>query len=239
MNDYIEAIYPAQSIEIDIDGITLTVHRARFRLHLILSRLQAAITTSLADSNARAAHTQIKEYLALAGIPPEIIDNAAGITLITLYLQIQHFNAFQFDGLPFLATPEADDRHGTPDIESLPYDYEGREWAGWVTTLANAFGWSRSAIFEMWPEEVACYMQEAHLIRYEDLEYQRRLSEVSYGYNKTTKKTTYTPLPKPAWMAGVQVQKTYKINPSMLPAGNVINFEAQSNGVESTQAETE
>lgn len=116
--------------------------------------------------------------------------------------------------------------NGKLKIDPVPYDYKDRSWALWVHKLASRYGWTREQVFDLWPEEAACYMQEIMVSEFQEYEEIRVLSEVSYKYDKLTKTSKYIDLPKPSWMLSKSDNlPIYRIRKTILPVGDIYRGE--------------
>lgn len=211
MNGYLDAINPVQGCYAVLSRGKRWIDRARLGLHLRLSRLLEEFETA---TDAPDLARLVRSYLAACGIK----DDGPGLPQIAAFCQLVELNNWQWR-LAFMARSEAADTKPA-------YDYPHRVWAWWVHKIATRYGWGREQIFELWPEEAAAYLQEIFVAEFEEEEARRALSDVSYEYNKVTKKSRFVPLPRPAWMVSEEKEevKTQKILKSMLPQGNVIDL---------------
>lgn len=134
-----------------------------------------------------------------------------------VFSMIEGFEKFTPNSsLPILNPPK--------DGKKSDWDYEGRSWMYFSHLLANAYGWTLEYIAEMDVNEAIGQIQEILTSEYLDQEFTHSLSEVSYTYNKNTKKSDYKPLPRPYWMRPVsQPTKKVRIRRDMLPMGHVVD----------------
>jgi len=215
MDGYLDALNPVQGSYITLCNKPVWVDRARFGLHLRLSELDQKFESSTAADEMAAI---IRAYLAMCGIEDT---EASNIELLLAFSHLRQLNNWQWI-LPFMSGSAGAGQ------DKPPYDYEGRYWAWWVHELASRYGWSRDEIFNLWPEEAAVYLQEILISKIEEAEQARSLSEVSYRYDKQTKKSKFIPMPKPGWMVGDVANgnepKKVKILKGFLPVGNVIDI---------------
>lgn len=202
MNRYLDAIAPNQ-------GITLAgrfLPRARLGLHLQLSRLHTEFEQA---SGATETAFIIQEYLShydLTGL--------SGPDALYHFACLLSLNQWQWS-LPFMLASK-------PDKKPEAYEYQDRTYAWYVHKLASRYSWTREYIFNLWPEEFACYLQEifvSELDEYEDL---YRLHEIAYVYDKSTKRSKYQPLPRPEWMDPPIAPPVIRIHRGFLPSGLVI-----------------
>ena len=111
----------------------------------------------------------------------------------------------------------------------LPWEYEGRSWYYWLNLFAMNYGWNDEQVGVLDIDSAIGLYQEITIDQQLTNEWEWGLSEVSYVYNKSTKKSHYQPLPRPDWMRRIvgkpQPVKTYKMPVAMMPAGVVINLD--------------
>jgi len=108
------------------------------------------------------------------------------------------------------------------------WDYSGRLWYFYANIFASAYGWSEKQIAGLSVDAALSYMQEILTAEQFEKEFQHRLAETSYSYDKATKKSKYIPLPKPYWMVAKKkdVPKVISIRADMLPVGVIEKFHA-------------
>lgn len=210
MDGYLDAVNPAQHTDVWLGGAVHRVERARLGLHLRLAQLALRFDQANGVEEKVGA---VRDYLALCGLEAQGI----GVEQLVAYAELRLLNGWQWD-LPFMRRPGGD---GKPP----PYDYPDRNWAWWIHKLASRYGWTRDQIFELWPEEAACYLQEIFVSEFDEAEERRSLSEVSYRYDKATKKSRFIPLPRPGWMVGSKPPGKVRIPRSWLPVGEVIKLD--------------
>lgn len=211
---FLELIYQHQGQVVILAGGRQFVARSRLGIHIQLERLSAEISKSLVEGDHKQASNCIKEYLSLAGL--EIPEQAMGTELLLAYRQLRKLNA--------LRQPAAFMLEETKPGRLPPYDYLGRQWALWVHKFASRYGWTPDEIWQLWPEEAGYYMQEIIVSEYDDADAQRALSQVTYRYNKSSKKYTWHPLPRPTWMVRGPA-KPRRIRKTILPVGHIIKLE--------------
>lgn len=210
MKGFLDAIAP-QSVTITLAGAPLTVERARLGLHLFLAREAERAFGALGGGNTVMAAAHIGQYIRLAcGDHP----GASGTEMIAAFLALAELNMPLFS----LAFMEATFDKSSP----LAYDYPDRGYALWVHRLASRYGWTREEIFDLWPEEFTCYLQEILVSEYDEEDRLRVLSEMAYHYDKATKTMNFRPLPRPAWMSGQKERKTFRIHRAYLPMADEI-----------------
>lgn len=109
--------------------------------------------------------------------------------------------------------------------ESKPadWDYDGRNWFYFSHLLAHAYGWDIEYIAKLDANEALKYLQEILVDDQLEKEFYYRLSEVAYPYNKSTKKSEFSPMKRPYWMKPLAPQtiKRIKIRKDLLPVGYI------------------
>ena len=211
MDGYFDAISD-QSITIRLAGCDVILPRARLGLHLQLSRLAQEFEQAPGWSEIAQA---IQAYYDALGID---ISGAHPVEILGSFLILKRANSWQW-ALAFMNEPKGEDK-------PAPYDYPDRNWAWVVHKLASRYSWTRLQIMELWPEEVACYLQEILVSEANEAEERHSLSELAYRYDTTSKTSIYQPLPRPGWMVGsTEMPKPVKILRSMLPYGPIYNLE--------------
>jgi len=210
MPGFLDAVDPGQHADVILAGVIRRVGRARLGLHLRLSRLVEAFDAS---DDADELAGSIRKYLSLCGLQPE----GTGSELLVAYAALRRVNGWQWE-LPFMRDQvEA-------STKAIPYDYPDRTWAWWIHRLASRYGWTRDEIFDLWPEEAACYLQEIFVSEFDEAEERRSLSELAYKYDKGSKRSRYVPLPRPNWMAGKEPPTRRQVRRDMVPIGVVIDL---------------
>jgi hypothetical protein len=133
-----------------------------------------------------------------------------------VFSMIDGFQKFNPKPLPILEPPK--------DNKKSDWDYEERTWNYFSHLLADSYGWTLEYIAEMDVNEALGHIQEVLTSEYLNQEFHHSLSEISYSYNKNTKKSDYKPLPVPYWMRPtIKPIKKFRIKRSMLPVGYVID----------------
>lgn len=212
MNRFLD-VFLEQKVIILIDGQVQEVDRAALGLHLHLSRLTEMFLKVRDQGDVQEMHQIIVEYLSQCKVK-----EGSGLEMLNAFYQIQMLNQWQWE-LPFMSGTDK------PKVD-IPYDYNDRNWALWIHKLATRYGWTREQIFNLWPEEAACYMQEILVSEFQEYEEVRVLSEVSYKYDRFTKTSKYIDLPKPDWMQSkAEDLPIYRVRRSILPVGDIYRGE--------------
>ena len=113
-----------------------------------------------------------------------------------------------------------------PKQKEEPWEYSGRSWYVYANMLAGAYGWDYEKIAKLDVADALALIQEILVDDQLEKEFYHHLSEISYVYDKSTKKSEYKKLPRPSWMVrqGVKNSKPVKIEKRLLPVGNVVNL---------------
>ena len=110
----------------------------------------------------------------------------------------------------------------------MPWEYLGRTWYFWVNTFAERYGWSEKEIAKLDIDDAIGLYEEILVDEQLEKEWSWSLSEISYQYNKSTKKSKYVPLERPDWMKPIIGKKKplpkTKILRAFMPKGNVIQL---------------
>lgn len=212
--NYLEATAAGQGATIHGQWVA----RARFGNHLRLAILVKEFKEALIARDAGSMSQAISAYFSLAGLDPT---GLTGVEQMGAFGALISLNTIKWL-LPFQEWQQTvEDDELTP----VPYHYEGRGWAWHVHRLATRYGWTPTQIFELWPEEVAAYMQEIMVSEFDEWDRSRSLSELGYKIDKTTKEASFHPTPRPGWMVPPPKETIFRIKRSMIPLGNVVKLE--------------
>lgn len=123
--------------------------------------------------------------------------------------------------LPILSAKEK----GKP----LPWEYDGRTWYFWLNMFAANYGWDSERVSVLDIDDAIALYQEIVIDQQMSQEWEWGLSEVSYEYIPSLKKSKFRPLPRPSWMLTTasserKPEKKVKILKSMLPQGKVVEL---------------
>lgn len=215
--DFLAVIDPSQ-------GITLAgqfIARPRLGLHLRLGKLSDEIQDALRAADSSRVAALIRKYFWLTGFDS---NGLTGIEQLEAYNTLFELNRIKML-FAFQLSPISDPK------EKVPYEYEGRNWAWWIHKLASRYGWTSDQILNLWPEEVAAYLQEIIVSEYDELDERRSLSQLAYKYNKITKESKFHPIPRPVWMKEKPESRPImrRVRRDMLPIGNIIDLRGKTN----------
>jgi len=109
--------------------------------------------------------------------------------------------------------------------KKLPWEYPGRIWYFWLHLLSNNYGWAKEQIEILDIDDAIGLYQEILIDQQLGREWEWLGYEAAFPYNTSTKKSTFKPLTRPMWMAGITAKpKTMKMLKILIPVGNVIGF---------------
>jgi len=122
---------------------------------------------------------------------------------------------------------------GDGDDDTIPWEYDGRDWYWWLNMFARNYGWGESQVEKLDIDDAIGLYQEIIVQDQFDKEWQHGLSELAYEYVPATKKSKYKPLERPKWMRMTKEMikskpiKKIKILASMMPQGNIVNLDEE------------
>lgn len=113
--------------------------------------------------------------------------------------------------------------------KKLPWEYEGRSWYFWLNLFAKNYGWREEVIANLDIDTAIGAYQEIAIDEQLQKEWEWGLSEVTYSYDKNTKKSKHTPLQRPTWMHPIIPKQlpVVRMKKSHLPVGNVIDVQEE------------
>jgi hypothetical protein len=145
------------------------------------------------------------------------------LDVVKLLSEIQHAN-LPTKSFPMLSGKKKE------DSDPLPWEYEGRAWYFWLNLFSANYGWGEEQIKQMDIDSAIGLYQEILIEEQLGQEWEWGLSDVSYSYDKNTKKSKFNKLPRPDWMLPIApkvkkpVKKT-KMLRTMLPQGLVVQLD--------------
>lgn len=136
----------------------------------------------------------------------------------TVFTLVEAFKEFSIDtSLPILKPSPKDSKEDN-------WDYPNRSWNFYSHILARSYGWTLDYIAELDVLEGLGHIQEVLTAEQLDKEFAHSLSEISYPYNKSTKKGEYKPMSRPYWMRPMSKPvKKVRIRRDMLPVGYIVD----------------
>ena len=122
--------------------------------------------------------------------------------------------------LPIVKLPITEPSPDTPVTDD--WDYPNRTWYLYSHLIAGAYGWSLEQISVLCVGDALAIIQEIMSEKQLDREFQYSLSEIAYPYDAQTKKSKFTPLPRPHWMRPkIQPIQKFNIPKMLMPMGSV------------------
>ena len=210
-----------QSVKIALGGREWEITRARLGGFLRLQQARETLLEGVKNEDNRTIVTGLYAFLRvlLTDLTEEEFYKAPWYEIASAYLSIEGVNII----------PNKEDyaiiRLAVGKENRVAWHHPERSAIIWVHMIAKAYGWSRDEIFNLWPEEAIGLVMEILADEQYDREFLHALSEVAYEYNKSTKKSSYKPLQRPAWMIFADRDKKRimtKLRKEWLPVGNVI-----------------
>lgn len=110
------------------------------------------------------------------------------------------------------------------DQKKDPWDYKGRDWYYWLHIFASTYHWSDDTVSNLKVDDAFSLLQEIFVDKQLQREWEWQRTELAYPYNKETKESKFSPLPRPVWMTTIQnpeAPKVEKILKSMMPMGMI------------------
>jgi len=219
--NFLAALHEQTHQTVHIDGRSIVLSRRPVGEHYRLRDCGRKL-----ESEDPLEHLQaVFDYLEIAGIPqPEQILAADLASVLNTAIEINE----RIDLLPWQTT------YLTESGKTKNTDYDNRELAIIIHTLAEAYHWSPETILNLPPEIAACYVQEIMLSEWRDREFSYTLSEAAYD-----EKGKYRPYPRLPWVVEIagpsEKEARGPVKRSMLPDGVVIDYEKEQNEIKANQ----
>jgi len=202
-----------------LGGHEWTISRARLGGYVRLQKERENLVKGVEEGDNGKIVGAIFEFLrvCIPELTQDTFFNAPWFEAVVAYQQIDTLNR-----LPF-AEEFAIIRYAKGDGKPVPWDNPLRTVLIWIHLIAKTYSWTKEAIENLFPEEAVAFVQEIIADEQTAREFIHSLSDVAYEYNRTTKKSHYRPLQRPAWMALSKPKKIRTLlRRDMLPVGNVI-----------------
>lgn len=220
----------AESAEVHIGESVYKIARSRLGTYIDLANVLEVLIEAVPIGDNSAITDCLFEYLNLAipNLDRGSFESAPWYEIIFAYSIIQEINAIpQADQYAILNVPSGS------KVDEVPWHYPGRNYIVWKHMIAKAYGWTLDFIDALWPEDAVKFLMEITADDMEEMEFLHQLSEISYEYDKATKKSHYRPLRRPMWMLSgnerTQSEKKKRILTTLrqdaLPIGNVVRAE--------------
>lgn len=148
------------------------------------------------------------------GITPDDFANASWVEVATAYHAAANLNhlpdAEQFAMMKYAEV-----------VKPVPWDYPARTMIVWLHYFAEAYGWTKDRVLELWPEEAVALLQEIEASDLAQREFEHMHSELAYKFDRRGK-GTYQPLTKPFWMVYRKNRTITRMTRRSLPVGVVV-----------------
>lgn len=202
-------------------GEKFSVERSRLRTWCSLEDIRETLQKAVENNDIDSLGESVIRYLSTAISQPIDFENIPWHDTATAFLNVAKLNRLEAD-IPMLQIKEGKE-------EAPVWDYPGRNWYFWLNIFAEAYGWGADQVAELDVEEAVKLYQEIMISLHNKREWEWSLSEIAYGYNKTTKQSEYREYPKPKWMTPTfrgkkPSERKVKIRKDMMPLGNVIRW---------------
>jgi hypothetical protein len=207
-----------RSINIALGGRVWTATRARLGGFLRLQQARESLYEGAQEADNGLIVGALYDFLCVAvpDLTPSQFHSAPWLEIFRAYLDIENLNRLPYrDAFSIIHFPST----GKP----VPWDHPLRTILIWIHLIAKTYSWAKAEIEELWPEEAIAFVTEIMADEQADREFMHALSQVSYEFNKSTKKSHYRPLARPAWMQmQVSGDIVTKFRRGMMPVGNVV-----------------
>ena len=213
-----------ESTRLVLGGREWSVTRARLGGFLRIQTAQREVREATKDGDNGLIADALYGFLkaGLAGRPEDDLDRglfetAPWFEVVTAFLLLTSLN--EIPNASSFAILHG--RGGKP----VPWDHPLRQSIIWIHLIASTYGWSRSEIEDLWPEEAIAFVQEIVADLHSDREFSYSLSEIAWNYDKAGKKRHLRPMARPRWMvvgAGGAAPARTRLHRSALPQGMVV-----------------
>jgi hypothetical protein len=207
--------WPEPQTVLTVGGREFSIARARLggflRIQVLLGAVSKAAKTKDTGSICEAVFSFLHTAL---GMDRATFETAPWFEVCQAYAQAVKANLLpEAESLAMLKFAEK--------ANPVPWDYDARPMVTWLHSLAEAYGWTKDEVLELWPEEAVALLQEIEAADFSRREFDHMHSELSYKFDKRGK-GTYQPLRKPAWMVFRVKRPMTRMAKASLPVGNVI-----------------
>lgn len=195
--------------------------------------------------------SKLREWLRLEDIRKDILDATEGRDgeklIASLYSYVSVVSSISIDelmGCPWYEITRAyskltvintppdipfiQPRHKKMQDESVGWDYPNRQFYLWANIIAAAYGWSLDYIAELDIYDALPLIQEILVDDQLQKEWEWGMSQNSYSYDATAKKSKFNPLKRPEWMnANKKVKEipNVTIRSGEMPMGMILRWE--------------
>lgn len=210
--------------KINILGKEYSLVRLKLKEWTQLEPLKKQLEVAISEKDHQATFDVMVKVVEMAILPSGEVqwETLPWYDFLTVYSLTLQINAptIQF---PILNSKQRDEK-------KLPWEYEGRSWYFWLNLFAKNYGWKEEEIASLDVDTAIGAYQEISIDEQLQKEWEWGLSEVTYSYDKSTKKSKHTPLQRPAWMNPIIPKQlpVVRMKKSHLPVGNVIDVQEET-----------
>lgn len=209
--------------KIKIQNREFTLVRLKLKGWSMLEPLKKNLDIAISKDDPELIFNSMVRIIEMAIVPFPKVDweKLPWWEFLEIYVRVIHSNSPTTE-FPIL-------KSGKPKEEKLPWEYDGRSWFFWLNVFAKNYGWDEETIANLDVDTAIGAYQEIALEEQLQKEWEWGLSEMTYSYDKSTKKSKAVPYPRPDWMKPMipKQPKTIRMLKSHLPMGNVIDVQAQ------------
>lgn len=210
--------------KINILGKEYSIVRLKLKGWTQLEPLKKQLEIAISKNDHQTTFEVMVKVIEMAIIPSQEVqwDALPWYDFLIVYSLVLQVNAptIQF---PILNSQQRDEK-------KLPWEYEGRSWYFWLNLFAKNYGWDEETISSLDIDTAIGAYQEIAIDEQLQKEWEWGLSEVTYSYDKSTKKSKHTPLQRPAWMNPIISKQlpVVRMKKSHIPVGNVIDVQEEA-----------
>lgn len=211
---------PSRKIEFERKGL---------RQWITLEEARSKIKDSFETKDAHKSSDSIFDYLRLASKVDEDgeWDKLDAITAFRLYVEAHSLNSPSKE-FPIL-------KAHVEDKEPLPWEYPGRAWYFWLNLFSKNYDWEIEYISSLEIDDAIGLYQELEIDKQLEREWEWSMSEVSWQYDPSDKKSHFKALPRPNWMLPIAPKpKIIRLPKDMLPIGIVDNLDELNKAVDAS-----
>ena len=211
--------------KINIQGKELELVRLKLKGWTMLEALKSELDTATSKNDYNQLFNVMVKFIEVAVLPtPSGIewDKLPWYEFLEIYNKVISLNSPTLEFSILRGSGKKEDK-------KLPWEYEGRAWYFWLNLFAQNYGWSIDTVSELDIDDAIGLYQEIEIGEQTEKEWQWGLSEFSYSYDKSSKKSKHIPMQRPSWMLPMVPKElpVVRMRRDMLPVGNVIDIQAE------------
>lgn len=196
-------------------GATITIQRLRVKGFIQLKAQEKEISDALKSNDPERVEQAYRRYIFIGSNQKDF----TGRDMYRLFLCIFALNVL--DRSLAIIEPKPAQKKTNPEEAREPiFDYPNRAFAVWIHQLASHYHWSRDDIFNLYPDELMCYIQEIMIEDWRRQEWEWEMA--GFGWTHDTEGQSHrNRFPAPAWAEEPTIIPKVKLRRSMLPLGVV------------------